>query len=1267
MLHNDSIDHMLENDRHINNYRSDQSRNRSPESLPPNNNAYSNYASSRSKYSDTQWNRLRFLFNKPVEEFDIHNDEDQAKLNNHATSNKARMLLHNDKFNNVGFLADLGLNKKLNNQEFDPNDLSFNPKNYNNRYVYNKTANGNNVHDYLKANLVSNPQKERISKKKRGIDYGFLISNGGIQKESPLMMLNKMKQEEFLEVFYANFVVNEDVRFNSIESKEREKVVQKRLMSLIAKRRSEIQRFQDVIDNVRSQEDEKRDARNKLTINGKSLWHLRQQVSTILEKIKLNPDKLGEFLAFDAKEDVLERIDYDIREYEKYMKIQKQNSAKARKLLQIDQVESRAVYNRLAINSIADQLQLKSDAGQKDKESSRKFRDLITLCLLTKNRVDSFFDAIEQIESFEDKYYLLAMKTIGDRNQAAPLNLNNNGEAVKIYEPKDLEIDEEPEKNPKETENNIDHAYLFLPFWDCKMDDALDENSIQLRKQLSVTKNDASAIRIVSNCQSIRAFIAHLRSNTDGKGQKRVFTPKEIMMLESKGVKEPTHKNFQRSIIFLSVQSKFFPNHVFEFINKNYKIRKLDMSNWVGIKANALGACLSCIVRHNHPVSRLNVGEQKLEEDAAHILSMFIPNTDIEELNLKGNCFTVKGNQVIYGSLKASSSIKILNYSNNNQTNEAALKIGNLLKLQSHSPINISVLNLSHNSFSDHAVNALLDYAIGNKNLNYLGLNNVLATEKISTNLIKLLSDRESNLFCLELEYNFFTDQLIDEMIHSLSHGYVPNKSQKVLKLGSFKTIQSNLLPKFLSLFAIFKRLLIGSASVRSQLENTSKSFLQINEANRSLLRVDVNPQRCIKEAKTQMSFYEIFTEIALFDQKNPEELVNIHKEYLDENVLNNKLEMDWRIRKIWNKMKPQNSKVEHTKETVVIEYLLYYILNGEDINDYFEYLYFLITTLQDSKRPLSDGEYVIHKQIRHKKHNLLTQYCKLGFVIDVLSTKNSYGLAKMAPLHMVVILQDFAMIDTLQTYKAKIDIEDEFKNTVQHYATSLGNLDLMSELLSKNSYLHNINAEGLEPQQIAVYNDDLKSFQFLLDKAGSTRLQSDIVLKKAKNGKNCIHYAVQFNALEIFKLIVDITKVLDEGDNDMRTPQMYSILWERGQFVDLLLKNGSDVNLVDINNTNVLMFAARKNNISLFNQQLKYCNIDTIFQTNDKGDNLQHVSIISKAYEVFKRILDLEIDVYQKNKSGVMPYELIMSNKNAKIIYETFVQMKDKKKFSYN
>ena len=128
----------------------------------------------------------------------------------------------------------------------------------------------------------------------------------------------------------------------------------------------------------------------------------------------------------------------------------------------------------------------------------------------------------------------------------------------------------------------------------------------------------------------------------------------------------------------------------------------------------------------------------------------------------------------------------------------------------------------------------------------------------------------------------------------------------------------------------------------------------------------------------------------------------------------------------------------------------------------------------------------------------------------------------------------------------------------------------------------------------------------------------------------------------------------------------MYSILWERGQFVDLLLKNGSELNLVDINNTNVLMFAARKNNLSLFNQQLKHCDIDTIFQTNDKGDNLLHISIMSKAFEVFKRVQELEIDVYLKNKGGVTPYELLMSNKNCKMIYEQFMQMKSKKKYNF-
>ena len=137
-------------------------------------------------------------------------------------------------------------------------------------------------------------------------------------------------------------------------------------------------------------------------------------------------------------------------------------------------------------------------------EGDKKFYELINLCLCTESRVQNFMDSLDLIESFEDKYYLLAMRTQANK-------LSGRADAgIKLEKvgPSELEEMEKINNLPTQSEN-VDHAYLFLPFWDTKIDDTIDDNATQLRKQLSISAQEASLIRIATHCNSIRSFIAH--------------------------------------------------------------------------------------------------------------------------------------------------------------------------------------------------------------------------------------------------------------------------------------------------------------------------------------------------------------------------------------------------------------------------------------------------------------------------------------------------------------------------------------------------------------------------------------------------------------------------------------------------------------------------------------------------------------------------------------------------------------------------------------
>ena len=60
--------------------------------------------------------------------------------------------------------------------------------------------------------------------------------------------------------------------------------------------------------------------------------------------------------------------------------------------------------------------------------------------------------------------------------------------------------------------------------------------------------------------------------------------------------------------------------------------------------------------------------------------------------------------------------------------------------------------------------------------------------------------------------------------------------------------------------------------------------------------------------------------------------------------------------------------------------------------------------------------------------------------------------MAKMSPLHMAVVLKNLKLLDVLLSHKADINIQDQFKNTVLHYASALSDMDILQECLTRGA-----------------------------------------------------------------------------------------------------------------------------------------------------------------------------------------------------------------------
>lgn len=141
-----------------------------------------------------------------------------------------------------------------------------------------------------------------------------------------------------------------------------------------------------------------------------------------------------------------------------------------------------------------------------------------------------------------------------------------------------------------------------------------------------------------------------------------------------------------------------------------------------------------------------------------------------------------------------------------------------------------------------------------------------------------------------------------------------------------------------------------------------------------------------------------------------------------------------------------------------------------------------------------------------------------------------------------------------------------------------------MKILMDANLDIIQMNNEGLEPLHAAVLGDSLSCFQMLLEARGRKRNYPDYILKKTKQGQTCLHLAVKYSSREIFYYILTQIEVMDDPDSRFRTALMYAVDSNNGEFAETLMERGSNIFATDADGNDLICYAVKRNNITLFN-----------------------------------------------------------------------------------
>ena len=174
--------------------------------------------------------------------------------------------------------------------------------------------------------------------------------------------------------------------------------------------------------------------------------------------------------------------------------------------------------------------------------------------------------------------------------------------------------------------------------------------------------------------------------------------------------------------------------------------------------------------------------------------------------------------------------------------------------------------------------------------------------------------------------------------------------------------------------------------------------------------------------------------------------------------------------------------------------------------------------------------------------------------------------------------------MEGLLRHKPDFQINDQFGNSLLHYAALYGNDKIIDQILKCDYELNMTNDNLLEPFHAAILSDSINTFLKLVQYRKKIGNFENIFLQKTKFGFNCLHLAVKNNARKIFQYLMDQMDDYDQADNEFRSALMLSIAEGNLDFTHTLINRGADLSHLDIKGNNLLSYTAMYGEYQLFN-----------------------------------------------------------------------------------
>ena len=176
-----------------------------------------------------------------------------------------------------------------------------------------------------------------------------------------------------------------------------------------------------------------------------------------------------------------------------------------------------------------------------------------------------------------------------------------------------------------------------------------------------------------------------------------------------------------------------------------------------------------------------------------------------------------------------------------------------------------------------------------------------------------------------------------------------------------------------------------------------------------------------------------------------------------------------------------------------------------------------------------------------------------------------------------------------------------------------------------------------------------------LLIKCNQKSIGISIIEIKDKLGYNALHYSVIFNNFDAFKLLLENNASPYVLSNDKSNIFIVCLMYKRDEMLKHLLTKKYNINFFSNNGETLIQIATNYNNNNIINLLLE-TKINLNNKTSDYGLTILHQSVILDNFNLFKKLLDKNIDINLPDFYGNTALHYIVTDKRINYL-ELFIK----------